>query len=1036
MSQQPTLDQSFASETKNISNPLTIQPELKDQHLLRKKRNLEIIERNFLIRRFYYPIRQNNEYEIEAKTYSILNQFDLDSPPYNKFASINNITPNAFWFLICTYYFPYYSNELIAQKEIIPEELQKLIEYINFIITNPISINKKNQSNLTENFNFIRNLQKIVNIFSKKNNNLNEKNNLFQTTSIASNDDFDINNLSCTNNLSSIKSLLENLIKIVEHQNEINIPSKIKNDFLLTEKYNRDNRVEEDFEIDIKFHTKNFKKYMEEVLGKEKKPEVNENEDDVVCCVCGDGEYEDDNLIIYCSKCNMTVHQKCYGVLIIPEEDWICHLCWAFDDINHCNNMECILCPNLGGAMKPCTLKKNSHVYKLMIKSRKNPFLRDNIKKNYNLNNNLINSFSDENKDNNKNKINNNLKNERSLNTQENYAITSDYNQISLSSTPPNPNYIIRIINDSIKTNISNNSNNDFNSNNHNPLLNIINNNSNNDNNINSSQNNLLNSSYRSSNIKDSDSIFSYSSTNKMNSKEENDINNSNPINNSFNKTLSKKQFLWTKNQNEIYLSEKIANENAWVHLSCALWLPELSIGNFDLKEKIKGIENIPKKRLQEQCNICLKSGFGPTIKCEKCDYHFHPECARRLKNFFLEINENENGETTFLAYCNKDAPPQILKKHELITQRKKEDVKKFSTLLQKDISSLNKISDNKQNNIFHPYCYNAANNIEMKKIIEDEKKIIKKIGKSNSLNETNTNSIFNNDITNNDSNKKNINLNEYNFEKDIELSNAEKNYMINAIRELLIDESNLTLEISKKDYSIRESEQIIITYDDIQYPEKFSWPYLKESQYYLNGLSNYEIFKIFQSLIPYRDVYAKHFLKGQLNNSEKQKKFKNKENHKLKAQTENLEKYCICSKNDIHWVACENDKRKCKGKGWYHLSCIPELKDYTMNSFENHFEHYYCPECRKNYNLKNVLKKEVNGKNSSLNQGEKSNRKKKLVKKKKSNVTDSSISNNESKLEENYNKDNNNNNNGVCPMEIEENINEEKNGKNDDKKK
>ena len=384
MSQQITLDQAFSSVTKAISNPPSNQPDPKKNLLLRKKRNLEIIERNYLIRRFYCPIRQNSEYELKAKTYSIFNHFDFDSPPYNKFSSIKNISANAFWFLICSNYFPYYANELIDQKEYIPEELKKLIDYIN---NNNISINKKNP-NLGDKFNFLKNLKTLVNNFSKKKNNLNEKNNLFQTTSINPNlnsnnqnnsniininenkSNINISNLSCTNNISSIKPLLENLIKYFEHENETNIPSKIKKDFLLTSNYNRDVHVSEDFELDIKYHTKSFKRFREEVLDKEEQNEEDEN-DDIVCYVCGDGEYEDDNLILYCSKCNMTVHQKCYGVLVIPEEDWICHLCRAFNDINICNNMECILCPNLGGAMKPCTLRKSTHSYKIMIKNRK-----------------------------------------------------------------------------------------------------------------------------------------------------------------------------------------------------------------------------------------------------------------------------------------------------------------------------------------------------------------------------------------------------------------------------------------------------------------------------------------------------------------------------------------------------------------------------------------------------------------------------------------------------------------------------------------
>ena len=135
MSQQPTLDQ-FVQTMKFTSNPSPIQTDPKKNQHLRKKRNLEIIERNYLIRRFYHPIRQNSEYEMESKAYGILNHFDYDSPPYNKFSCIKNFSANAFWFLICSNYFPYFSNELIDQKECIPSELKKLIDYIN---TNNIS---------------------------------------------------------------------------------------------------------------------------------------------------------------------------------------------------------------------------------------------------------------------------------------------------------------------------------------------------------------------------------------------------------------------------------------------------------------------------------------------------------------------------------------------------------------------------------------------------------------------------------------------------------------------------------------------------------------------------------------------------------------------------------------------------------------------------------------------------------------------------------------------------------------------------------
>ena len=1070
MSQQLTLGQTFASEIKTIPNHLTIaQDNKKNNQYINKKRynkqkHLSNLEKNYLIRRFYANNIQNepngingineiNEYEITAKIFSILNHFDFDLPPYNKFSSIKNFSANAFWFLICSNYFPFLSNQLIDKKIYLHEELKKLIDH--HINTSNISINKKNQ-NLGEKFNFLKNLKNIVNKFSKKKNNSNEKNNLFQTISIspslklnnANNSNsislnenkanINLSNLSCSNNISSIKALIENLIKYFEHQNEVNIPSKIKNDFLLKEKYQPENKVEEDLELDIKYHTNIFEKFREEILNKVEPSDEDEN-DDVVCHVCGDGEYEDDNLILYCSKCNITVHQKCYGVLVIPEEDWICHLCRSFNDVNICNNMECILCPNLGGAMKPCTLRKSSHSYKVMIKNRKNPFLRDNINKNYNLNNNLINSISEENKDNKNvdNKINNNIKNEGNCNKiQENALITNSENNQNnnmINIIPPNVNSIMKIIN------VNSNSNDNLNVNNNNIQTNSANNTNNNNDNIN--QNNPLEASSRSFNInKDIDSIMSNSSSIKINTKEENENNNSNtnknPINKSLNKNL-KKQGQKAKSQNDIYLSEKIANENAWVHLSCALWHPEISLANFELKEKIKGVETLPKKKLMEQCNICLKS--GPTIPCQKCSYRFHPECARRLKNFFLEISENESCESTYLAYCNKDAPPRHLKKYELIRQRKRDDIKKFAEALRKDITSLNKLCENKQNNSYNFYCPN----IEEKKKNNEEKKMLKKIGKNCS-----------ND-NGNDSNKKIITTS-YNFEKATELTNSEKKSLLNAIRETAIDESNLTLEINAEDYSLKTNNNIRLTYEDLQYPEKFCWLYLKKNQYYLEGLSNYETFKIFQMLVPNKIDYARNILKEKIISPEKMKKTKNKGKEKQKqiARAVSANPYCICTKIlDNNWVGCDNDNGKCPGKNWYHIECIPELKNYTMKTFENYFEKYYCPKCRELFKYENVLKKgdEVNEINVSLHNEENGNSRyinisnispinndknnmELELKKQESNVVECvNIDNNEGKSEGNQNKDNkdnlsniNSNNNGECPMEVEGKTKEE----------
>ena len=54
------------------------------------------------------------------------------------------------------------------------------------------------------------------------------------------------------------------------------------------------------------------------------------SDEHVVCNVCRDGGWTEQNMIVFCEgPCGITVHQKCYGVLEIPEGDipWYCDVC-------------------------------------------------------------------------------------------------------------------------------------------------------------------------------------------------------------------------------------------------------------------------------------------------------------------------------------------------------------------------------------------------------------------------------------------------------------------------------------------------------------------------------------------------------------------------------------------------------------------------------------------------------------------------------------------------------------------------------------
>ena len=205
----------------------------------------------------------------------------------------------------------------------------------------------------------------------------------------------------------------------------------------------------------------------------------------------------------------------------------------------------------------------------------------------------------------------------------------------------------------------------------------------------------------------------------------------------------------------------------------------------------------------------------------------------------------------------------------------------------------------------------------------------------------------------NNDTSKKN---NFMNANMKIELTSAEKKNLINAIRDMLIDESNLTLEINSEDYSIKQNNNINLTFEDTTYPEKFSWVLLKETQEYLNGISTFETFKIYQSIITNRLDYAKNILKLKINLDAKKNKIKQKK--KKEKEKEKEEVYCSCRKfYQSDWIACDSEDKHCPGKGWYHIAHIDELKGYDRVSFENTFDKYYCPYCREKLGLKNALK-------------------------------------------------------------------------------
>lgn len=318
------------------------------------------------------------------------------------------MTSSAFWFCISAMYFPFVSNEVIDKSSGIPEILQKVLER-NIYAPRTFSIKNKLRKKKI--------LMDFVSLIDKNFIKRNEELMVNYIESSVSKKQISIENLisAVSDGIESLHKINQDRIatKLVEVMNKSRAPQcegngslvtsnnsnfsqSLKNLKILTDNPNENfsNREydRDDILIDMQFKSiskKQFEEYIirkheeisenqKEVILSRSDEEKNHNPDDIVCLVCNDGDYEDNNLIVYCSKCQMTVHQQCYGIVTIPEEDWLCYPCQFYEDEEKAKQIECILCPIKGGAMKPSCLKIKSSFWNNVISLR-----RDNYRNNY-----------------------------------------------------------------------------------------------------------------------------------------------------------------------------------------------------------------------------------------------------------------------------------------------------------------------------------------------------------------------------------------------------------------------------------------------------------------------------------------------------------------------------------------------------------------------------------------------------------------------------------------------------------------------------
>ncbi|KAK7020204.1 hypothetical protein VNI00_017817 [Paramarasmius palmivorus] len=97
-----------------------------------------------------------------------------------------------------------------------------------------------------------------------------------------------------------------------------------------------------------------------------------------------------------------------------------------------------------------------------------------------------------------------------------------------------------------------------------------------------------------------------------------------------------------------------------WVHLLCAIWIPETRVANEVFMEPVTGVEKISKQRWKLKCSLC-DVREGACIQCAKtsCFLAFHPTCARKDK-LLLPMKNAQGAEPLALTcYCERHLPTE-----------------------------------------------------------------------------------------------------------------------------------------------------------------------------------------------------------------------------------------------------------------------------------------------------------------------------------------------------------------------------------------
>ncbi|KAL8706738.1 MAG: hypothetical protein Q9201_000263 [Fulgogasparrea decipioides] len=120
----------------------------------------------------------------------------------------------------------------------------------------------------------------------------------------------------------------------------------------------------------------------------------------------------------------------------------------------------------------------------------------------------------------------------------------------------------------------------------------------------------------------------------------------------------------------------KRTSGNRWVHVTCALWHPEIKFSNAPSLEASEGFQSIPAARYEQTCKLC-KTSSGACISCHQCAANVHVACAIQYgyrlgfdvtpvkgsrKDVVSTVTMgSETGNVTAVVYCREHSVKSIV---------------------------------------------------------------------------------------------------------------------------------------------------------------------------------------------------------------------------------------------------------------------------------------------------------------------------------------------------------------------------------------